>query len=98
MKDEGFIDDPQILRIGRDDVPVALPCTDRNRDIDDIGVARPATEQTDGAGYRVVQREDLSTLVAEQRGNARLPRPAAPRLSNYSCGDGDLPAAPVDLV
>jgi hypothetical protein len=38
MQDEGVIDCPQILRIGRDDMQIALPCADRNRDIDDIGM------------------------------------------------------------
>jgi hypothetical protein len=31
MQDEGVIDGPQILRIGRDDTQIALPCADRNR-------------------------------------------------------------------
>ena len=39
---------------------------------------------------RIVQWDDLSTLVTEQRGDARLPRPTAPRLSNSPCGHGDL--------
>lgn len=39
MQDEGVIDCPQILWIGGDDMETALPCADRNRDIDHIGVA-----------------------------------------------------------
>lgn len=39
MQDEGVIDCPQILRIGRDDMQIALACADRNRHIDDIGMA-----------------------------------------------------------
>lgn len=39
MQDDSVIDCPQILRIGRDDTQTALPCADRNRDIDDISMA-----------------------------------------------------------
>jgi hypothetical protein len=38
VQDEGIIDSPQILRIRRDDMQVALPGADRNRDVHDIGV------------------------------------------------------------
>ncbi len=98
MQDEGVIDCPQILWIGRDDMQIALPCADRNRDIDDIGMARPAAQQANRAGCRVVQGDNLRALVAKQRGDARLPRSAPPRLSHYSGRNGNFPSAPVDLI
>src|SRR5712691_2586824 len=42
VQDEGVIDCMQILRIGGDDMQVPLPRAEGNRDIDHIGVARPA--------------------------------------------------------
>lgn len=98
MQDEGVIDCTQILWIGRDDVPIALPCADRNRDIDDIDMARPAAQQANRAGCQIIQGDNLRTLVAKQHRDARLPRSAPPRLRNHSRGNGNFPFAPVDLV
>ena len=71
---------------------VPLPRAKGNRDIDDICVARPAAQQADSAGDRVVQGDDHRALVAEQRGDPRLWRSAAPRLSNGTRGHRDLQA------
>jgi len=98
MQDEGIIDCPQIVWIGGDDMQVALLRAEGNRDIDHIGVTGSAAQQADGAGDRVFQGDDLRALVAEQRGNPRLPRSAAPRLSNGTRRHRDLPVAPVDLL
>ena len=98
MQDEGAIDCPQIVWIGGNDMQVPLPRAEGNRDIDDISVTGSAAQQADGASGRVIQRDDLRALVAEQRGNPRLPRSAAPRLSNGTCRHRDLPVAPVDLL
>lgn len=93
-----WVEYTQILWIGGDDMQVPLPRAEGNRDIDHIGVARPAAQQADSAGDRVVQGDDLRALVAEQRGDPRLPRSAAPRLTNGTRGHRDLPVAPVDLL
>ena len=98
VQNEGVIDCTKIVRIGGDDVQVPLPRAEGNRDIDHIGVARPATQEADRAGDRVVQGDDLRALVAEQRGDPRLSRSAAPRLSNGTRGHRDLPVTPVDLL
>ena len=98
VQDEGIIDCMQILWIGGDDMQVPLPRAEGNRDIDYIGVARPAAQQADSAGDRVVQGDDLRTLVAEQHGDPRLSRSAAPRLGNGTRGYRDLPVTPVDLL
>lgn len=98
MQDEGVIDCPQIVWIGGDDMQVALPRAEGNRDIDDIGVTGSAAQQADGTGGRVVQGDDLRALVAEHRSDPRLPRSAAPRLSNGTCRHRDLPVAPIDLL
>jgi hypothetical protein len=45
MQDEGAVNSPQILWIRRDDMQIAFSCADSNRDIDNIGVARPAAEE-----------------------------------------------------
>jgi len=42
---------------------VPLPRAEGNRDIDHIGVARPATQEADRAGDRVVQGDDARVLV-----------------------------------
>ena len=77
---------------------IALPCADRHRDVDDIGMAGSAAEQTDSSGCRVIQGDDLGALVAEQGRDARLPRATAPRLSNYSGRHGNSPLPPVNLI
>ena len=77
---------------------VALPCAEGNRDSDDIGVTGSTAQQADGACGGVVQGDDLRALVAEQRSDPRLPRGAAPRLSNGTCRHRELPDAPVDLL
>ena len=41
---------------------VPLPRAEGNRDIDHIRVARPAAQQADSAGDRVVQGDDLGAL------------------------------------
>src|SRR5258707_14804951 len=61
VQDESVIDSPQIVWIGGDHMQVALPRADRNRDIDDIGVARPAPPPADTPGGGVVQGYDLRT-------------------------------------
>jgi hypothetical protein len=38
MQDEGIIDCPQIFRVGRDHMQVALAGANRNRDVNRIGV------------------------------------------------------------
>ncbi len=65
VQDEGVIDCPQIVWIGGDDMQVPLPRAEGNRHIDDIGVARPAAQQADSPGGRVVQGDDLCALIAE---------------------------------
>jgi hypothetical protein len=65
VQDEGVIDCPQIVWIGGDDMQVPLPRAEGNRHIDDIGVARPAAQQADSPGGRVVQVDDLCALIAE---------------------------------
>jgi hypothetical protein len=65
VQDEGVIDCTQIPWIGGDDMQVPLPRAEGNRDIDHIRVARPAAQQADSAGDRVVQGDDLGALVAE---------------------------------
>lgn len=65
VQDEGVIDGTQIIWIGGDDMQVPLPRTQSNRDIDHIGVTRPAAQQADSAGDRVVQGDDPRALVAE---------------------------------
>jgi len=42
VQDQGVIDCTQILWVRSYDMPVPLPRAEGNRDIDDIGVARPA--------------------------------------------------------
>src|SRR5260370_7765078 len=54
VQNESVIDSPQIVWIGGDHMQVALPRADRNRDIDDIGVARPPAQQADSPGHRVL--------------------------------------------
>ena len=76
---------------------VPLPRAEGNRDIDHIGLARPAAQQANSARDRVIQGDDLRALVAEQRGDPRLSRSAAPRLSNDTSGHRYLPVTPVDL-
>jgi hypothetical protein len=65
VQDEGVIDCTQIPWIGGDDVQVPLSRAESNRDIDHIGMARPAAQQADSAGDRVVQGDHLRALVAE---------------------------------
>ena len=65
MQDEGVINGTQILWISGDDMQVPLPRTEGNRDIDHVGMARPAAQQADSAGDRVVQGDDLRALVTE---------------------------------
>jgi len=98
VQDEGIINGTKILRIGGDHMQVPVPRAERDRDIDHIGVARPAAQQADSAGDRVVQGNNLGALVAEQRGDPRLPRSATPRLRNGTRGHRDLPVTPVNLL
>jgi hypothetical protein len=65
LQDEGVIDCTQILWIGGDDTQVPLPRAEGNRDIDHISVARPAAQQANSAGDRIVQGDDLRALVAQ---------------------------------
>jgi hypothetical protein len=95
---EGIINCTKILRIGGDDMQVPLPRAEGNRHIDHIGVARPAAQQAHSPGDGIVQGNNLGALVAEQRGDPRLPRSGAPHLSHDACGHRDLPVTPVDLL
>jgi hypothetical protein len=55
-----------VVGVRGDDVQVALTRTDRNGDVDDIGVTGTAGDQADGASRRVIQWHHLGALVAEQ--------------------------------
>jgi hypothetical protein len=98
VEDEGIVDGSQILRVGGNDMQIPLACADGNRRVDHVGMARPAAQQADSASDRVVEGDDLRALVAEQRGNPRLPRSSAPRLRNRARRHRDLPIPPVDLL
>jgi hypothetical protein len=98
VQDQSVVDCMQVLRIGGDDMQVPLPCAQGNRYIYDISVTRPTAQQADSAGERVVQGDDLRSLVAEERGDPRLSWAAAPCLSNGTRGHRDLPVTPVDLL
>jgi hypothetical protein len=94
---ECAINRTEISWIGGDNAQVPLPRAQGNRDIDHIGVARPAAEQADSAGDRVVQGDDLGALVPEQDGDTRLPRSATPRLGDGTSRHRNVPVTPVDL-
>jgi hypothetical protein len=70
VEDERVIDGTQLLRIEGNDVQLPLPREQRNRDIDRVGVIRPAAQQADSAGDRVIDGDDLRALIDEQGGES----------------------------
>jgi hypothetical protein len=70
MQDKGLIDCTQICWVRGDDMAVPLPGTKGNRDVDNVGMARPAAQQADSAGDRVIDGDDLRALIDEQGGES----------------------------
>jgi hypothetical protein len=75
-----------MVRASGDAMQVPLPRAKGNRDINHIGMARPAAQHAGSSSDRVVQVGYLRARVAEQHGYPRLTRSAAPRLRNGTCG------------
>ena len=84
--------------VGRHDAVTMFPGVEDDVDVDDVRVARPATQLADGEGDVFVHHDDLNTICVNEPGQPGLPGTTSPCLSQDAGHDVHLGARAQGLV